>query len=135
MSEMISFNLLVATNYLRDSLSLFAATGTCDGGSFFGFPKWYKYLDGTGTGVECNPVITSINDIWLIVLAIVELLIRIAAIAAVIYIVYNGIRFITARGNPDKISSARTGVIDAIVGLLIAVMAIALVNFLGRSVS
>lgn len=125
---------LVATSYVRDVSQLFGATGTCKGGDFFGFPTWYKYLDGTGTGADCNPVITSINDIWLIVLAIIEILIRLAAIAAIVYIVYGGIRLTASRGNPDKIASARTAIIDAIVGLLIAIIAIALVNFIGNSV-
>lgn len=127
---------LVATMFFRDSLSGFAAVSDepCKGGVFFGLPPWYKYLGSDTTGTECVPVFSSLSDVWLIVLAIIEILLRLAAIAAIIYLVYGGIRLTTSRGSPDKIASARTGIIDALVGLLIAVIAVALVNFIGRSV-
>ncbi len=99
---------------------------------FFGFPTWYKYLEGENTGMNCVPKLTGLNDIWLIVLAIIEILIRIAAVAAIVYVLYGGVKFITARGNPDKIAGARTTVIDALIGLLIAVAAIAVINYVGR---
>lgn len=110
-------------HYLR-----FAAT--CDGGNFLGLPKWYKYLDGEGTGVDCTPTISGINDIWLIVMAVIEILLRIVVLVAIGYVVYGGIRFITSRGNPDKINSARNTLQDALIGLIIAVAATAGVSFI-----
>ena len=112
-----------------DFIPVFGAS--CDSGGFFGFPTWHKYLEGRASGGDCVPDFTGINDIWLIVLAIVEILLKIAAIAAVIYVVYGGIKFITSRGNPEKTASARTAVIDALVGVVIAVIAIAVVNYMG----
>lgn len=116
----------ITFNFLRFS-------ATCSGGNFFGFPKWYKYLDGQGAGTECVPKLTGLNDIWLIGLAVVEMLLRVAAIATIIYIVYAGIRFMTARGNPDKLTSARLAIQDALIGLVITIVAIAIVSyFAGR---
>ena len=112
---------------LTDLLGRFSAT--CPGGEFFGFPKWYRYLDGQGAGNQCTPVLSGLSDIWLIVLAIVEMLLRVAAIAAIIFVLYGGIRFITARGNPEKINSARVAIQDALIGLVIAIVATALVSF------
>lgn len=120
-------------NLIIDLISRFGAT--CTGGDFMGFPKWYKYLGGQGSGAECAPVLTHINDVWLILLAVVEILLRVAAIAAIIFIVYAGIRYITARGNSDKITSARIAIQDALIGLVITIMAIALVSYIGTRVS
>lgn len=124
---------------------LFAADNTCEEGggadSFFGFPTWYKYLPGRSVEVEgntiCSPHLTGINDLWLIGLAILEILLRIAILVAIVFVLVGGIKFITARGDtggpgkPDKIASAQKTVVDALVGLVIAVVATAVVSYLG----
>lgn len=109
-------------------------SAACDGGSFLGLPKWYKYLDGEGSGVDCSPTLSGIGDIWLIVMAIIEILLRVAAIVAVVYVVIGGFKFITSRGNPDKINSARNTLQDGLIGLIIAVIATAVVSFIARSI-
>ena len=98
---------------------------------FFGFPTWYKYLPGQPVEGGCIPRLTQLNDLWLILLAVVEMLLRLAAIAAVVYVLYGGVKFVTSRGNPEKTASARTAVQDALIGLIIAVAAIAVVSFVG----
>lgn len=115
------------------SLNLSRFSATCSGGSFFGFPKWYKYLDGQLDSVGCVPKLTGLSDIWLIGLAVLEMLLRLAAMAAIVYVIYGGIRFMTSRGNPDKLTSARIAVQDALIGLVITIVAIAIVSyFAGR---
>jgi hypothetical protein len=106
----------------------------CNQGSFFDFPRWYKYLKKTTPEVNgedlCSPQLNGLNDIWLIMLAVVEMLLRIAILVAIIYVVISGIKFITARGNPDKIQNARNSVQDALIGIVIAVAATAIVSFI-----
>lgn len=114
-------------DYILYAVNKFA--GPCPGGSFLGMPKWYKYLNGQVSGSDCVPKITALNDIWLIGLAILEMLLRVAAIATIIWVVYAGIRFITSRGNPEKINSARLAVQDALIGLVITIVAVAMVSF------
>lgn len=116
------------SDFLLEKVLIFAKT--CEGGSFFGLPKWYKYLDGQGSGVDCTPVISGINDIWLIILAIIEILLRVAILVAIGFMLYGGIKFITSRGNSDKINSARNTVQDALVGIIIAVAATAIISFI-----
>lgn len=60
---------------------------------------------------------------------VVNVLSIIVGIAAVIMIIINGLRFITANGDSGQINSARNGVIYAIVGLVIAAMAQIIVRF------
>lgn len=129
-------------NLFTDLISRFGAVGDkCEkidsGGDFLGFPKWYEYLGGITEEkpAACSASLSGLGDIWLIVLAIVEILLRLAAIAAIVFIIYAGVRYITARGNPEKITSARVSIQDAIIGLIITIIAIALVSYFGRSVS
>lgn len=112
-------------NLIPESLKYFAIE--C-GNSFFGFPYWYKYLE-SASSKTCSPTLTSINDIWLILLAVIEILLRIAIIAAIAYVMIGGFKFITSRAEPEKTANAKNTVIDALTGLIIAVVATAVVTF------
>ncbi len=115
------------TSYIQN----FAAS--CGGGSFFGFPTWYKYLDGVSSNIDgakvCTPQVTGLTSIWLIGLAIIEILLRIAILAAIAYVMLGGLKYVTARGNSDKLENAKTSIIDALTGLAIAIAATAVVAF------
>lgn len=125
-------------------LNIFGAVaGQCKEG-FFGLPHWYKYLEVQKTheyiddegrrrvlDIDCVPQISGLNDFWLIGLALIELLTRIAVLIAIIYVIYAGIKYSESRGNTDKAASAKNTLIDAITGLLIALTATALISFLG----
>lgn len=115
---------------------------------FLNFPHWYQYLPGTyvhsvsktANGVTtvistgyCLPKISSINDIWLVVAAAVDILLRVAALAAVGFIIYGGIQFILAQGEPDKAVQARKTMINALAGLVISIAAATIVTFVAGS--
>jgi ABC-type Fe3+ transport system permease subunit len=114
-------------------LPYFAAVGDkCNpsGGGFLGLPKWYQYLDGVReAGGNCAPKLGGINDIWLIGLAVVDILLRVVVLVAIAFILIGGFYYITSRANPDKTKNARNTVIDALIGLTIAVVAIAVISF------
>jgi hypothetical protein len=102
----------------------------CTNPSFLGFPTWYEYLK---LNTDCTPMLTSVADIWLIVAAVLEILLRIAALVALIMVIYGGIEFITSQGEPDKSNKARSTVINALIGLVIAVVAATVVTFIAGS--
>ena len=96
--------------------------------SFLGIPPWYRYLDAH-EGNQCTPELSNINDIWLIGLALIEILTRIAVFAAIGFLIYGGLKYSASRGNTDKVNSAKSTVIDALTGLVISVVATAVVSF------
>jgi ABC-type Fe3+ transport system permease subunit len=108
-------------------LSLFAAA--CDRPNFLSFPTWYAYLPRKVVDGQCTPIVDNISDVWLIVAAVISILLRIAALLAVFFVIYGGIQLTTSQGNPDATSKARTTIINALVGLLLAITAAALVQF------
>ncbi|MBI1857051.1 hypothetical protein HY003_01385 [Candidatus Saccharibacteria bacterium] len=118
---------------IQGLLIRFAAS--CDGGGFFGLPKWYKYLDGVPQSSGCVPKISGISDVWLIVAAIIEILLRIAALVAIGFVVWGGIQFISSQGEPDKTSKARNIIINALVGLVITIGASTVVSFVAGSIN
>ena len=116
-----------------------AAAQTCGSVSatnklFLIFPNWYEYLptapDGTG---NCSPQLTSINDIWLIGAAVIEILLRIVALMAVGFIIYGGIQYTVSQGDPQQTNNAKNTVLSAVVGLVIAVSAAVVISFIAGS--
>lgn len=53
----------------------------------------------------------------------------IAGIAAIIMIIISGINFMTASGDPAKVSSARSSLTNAIIGLVVIIMAKAIITY------
>lgn len=113
-------------------LSHFAA---CGGGGFLSFPHWYDHLPSTTVGGLCTPQIKTINDFWIIVANIIEILLRIASLVAVIFVIIGGFSYITSQGEPNKTAQARDTLINALAGLAIAVVAATLVGFIAGRIS
>lgn len=111
---------------------------TCGNSSFLGFPTWYKYLDGTTISQKvnetqtvqiCQPMLRGINDVWLVVAAIVEILLRVGALVSIGFIIWGGIRLVVSQGDPGGVKAGRESIQNAVIGLVITVSATALVNF------
>lgn len=98
--------------------------------ALFGIPTWYEYMPGVvEADNSCHPSFTNIMDVWLIVLAVVDILLRIAAIIAVFMIIYGGAMYMTSMGSPETAGHARKVIINSLVGLMITVMATFLITF------
>lgn len=111
-------------------------------GSFLTFPTWYKYIKTGKTDVNGKCTIPDIQltntkgefnggGILLILLSIVDILLNLAGLVALGFIVYGGIRFVTSQGSSDGTKQARETVLNGIIGMVIATIAIAVVTFLG----
>ena len=108
------------------------AADPCPNGSFFGLPAWHKHLDklpGQDDG-GCTPQIKGLNDIWKIVAAVTEILLRVATLIAIGFIVYGGILYVLSEGSPDKTSAALKTIINALVGLVISITAAVMISFI-----
>lgn len=119
----------------------------CDlGESVLGVPTWYKYFDGdsdesgrcsvvlptTGT-TEGNPDTTDwAKVVGYVAIAATEILLRIAALVAVGYIIYGGYRYILSQGDPESAKSARQTIINALIGLVIAIASASIVHFVAN---
>jgi len=130
-------------------LTIFAASSAsqCQH-DFFGLLPWYYYLpdkdfgvtiQGQTFGCDINTNFTFISssgsggDLPLIGLAMVDDLLRIAAIVAVAFVIYGAIQYIASQGNPEHTARAQSTVLNALIGLAIAMVAVVFVSFLGNS--
>lgn len=95
------------------------------------FPAWYKGV----VDDSCNIKIVDIMDFVKIPLNAIEILIQAVAYAAVGYIVWGGFKYMKSQGEPGKITEAKTAIINALIGLSIALCSVAIVEFISSRIS
>lgn len=69
------------------------------------------------------------DDVGAIVKNVVNVLLYILGIISVIMIIVGGIRYTTSGGDSSGVKSAKDTILYAIIGLVVAIMAYAIVNF------
>ena len=74
---------------------------------------------GTSTPTDANVVIKNVTNIMFFIIGAVS----------VIMLIYGGIRYTTSGGNANSVTAAKNTVIYSIVGLVISILAYAIVNF------
>lgn len=116
---------------LHTFLTNFAAA--CQAGKVSILPTWYKYLNSETVAGKCTPLFDVTKDIPRILLAFVEIALFIGGVVSVGFIIFGGFQYMTSQGEPDKAKSGRTTIVNAIVGLIIASLASAVVNLIGRN--
>jgi len=60
--------------------------------------------------------------------SVTNLIALVAGMIAFIYLVYSGILYLTAAGNPDSAKKGQQGIINAIIGIIIIVAAWAIIG-------
>ena len=70
------------------------------------------------------------QDLPDIITTIINVMLFIAAALAVIMIIYGGIRYITAHGDEKQVKVAKDTIVYSVAGLIIAIIAYALVTFI-----
>lgn len=101
----------------------------------FHFPHWWEFLKGETIGNGCSPVVNWPGGVWAIGLAALDILLRVAGMAAVISIMVSAVMYLTSAGSPDRAGAALQRIINSLVGLAIVLVAAAAVTFLGNSIS
>lgn len=106
-------------------------SANCDA-SVLGIPPWYRGL----TDSNCNIRSPGAGEgqlqafIWTIVLNVIQIALVAIAYLAIFFIMYGGFLFITGASNPSTVEKARKSIFNAVIGLVIALGAIAIVNFI-----
>ena len=116
-----------------------AGSGNCADQGFLGLWPWYHYLqvspDASGACSVTNfTLLGSHSSILLILLALVDDLLRIAGVLAVGFVIYAGVKYITSQGDPAETARAQSTLISSLAGLAIALVAVAVVSFIGNQV-
>lgn len=124
-------------------------------GTFFGLEPWYHFMPSSEVGVpkhgdtpadpcgiKCfniffldknnpNDCGETASDVPGVILVVIDDLLRIAGLVAVAFIIIGSFEYVGSRGNPERTASAQSTIMNALVGLAVALIAVALVSFLG----
>ena len=87
---------------------------------------------GLAAGAECSKGAGTANSLFGgegIFTLIVNILLYIIGAIAVIMLIIGGIRYVTSGGNATAVTAAKNTILYAIVGIIIALLAYAIVNF------
>jgi hypothetical protein len=136
-----------ALSFTAAPISNFAAAKACSKPKLLGvFVPWYQYLKvtkdaDTGTcGINGDDFVLlpgngQSSSVPLVLLAIVDDMVRLAGLIAVIFVIVGGVQYATSQGSPDATAKAQSTVINALIGLAIAIAAVAFVAFLGKALT
>src|SRR5665213_2415046 len=78
---------------------------------------------------DCNTGLPNVNASSANFHSLVQLALGIIAAVAVLIIVLAGLKFVTAQGEPQEVAKARSTIIYALIGLVVAVSAEIIVSF------
>lgn len=69
------------------------------------------------------------TDLMVIIKNIINVVLGVVGIIAVVMMIIGGISFITSQGDAGKVTKARNTILYGVVGLIVALLAFAIVNF------
>ena len=106
----------------------------CSNSQFFGLPAWYRGLvDGSCNVRKINQEgkdggVTVQQFVWTVVGNIFDGIFRIIGVVAVGFIVWAGIQYMISTGDSGKMGKAKTTLTNAIIGLIISLVASSIVQ-------
>ena len=86
-------------------------------------------LSGGTTAAKADGMKDEVGDANSLVKNIVNIILWVVGIMSVIMMVWGGIKYTTSAGDSNKVSSAKNTIIYAVIGLIVSIMAYAIVNF------
>lgn len=119
-------------------ISIFVAAGGALAVAAFSQTASYAGCSGAQCvteGVQATGGDASSADPGDIIASIVNILLFILGAVAVIMIIFGGIKYTTSNGNPEQIKSAKNTIMYAVVGVVVALLAYAIVNFVVDSLA
>ncbi|MBR3323854.1 hypothetical protein IKG16_03165 [Candidatus Saccharibacteria bacterium] len=99
---------------------------TCEEGSL-------RAGDDVASAADCNVAKNSgenAQDVNSVVTTIVGVLIAILGIVAVLVVIYGGAQMVLSQGDPGKVKTGKMAIFAGVMGLVIALLAWAIVNFI-----
>ena len=82
-----------------------------------------------------NPLGNKINNLPSFIYMILELAFQIGAIFSVLAIIYVGFLFVSARGDPEKLKTARTAFLYTVIGIAVLLGAVLIATVIQSTIS
>jgi len=137
---LIASPVLVATTPFAGSASAAVSVASCQK-PFLGIPPWYNGLvQVSSNGLGCDVISPDAAGglqtfITKIILNIIGIVLALTGYIAFFFILFGGFQFLTGGSNAPQIEKARKTILNAVIGLVISIGAIAVVNLVFRIIT
>lgn len=116
--------------------------GACKGANIVGIPAWYDSLcTGDGKTIQSPKTLASGNDktgvgkfATIIGMNIVTILLYIVGYVSLAFVIWGGFKYIISGDSSNGTSAAKTTILNAIIGLVLSIMSIAIVKFIAGAI-
>jgi hypothetical protein len=98
-------------------------------------PAWYKGLTDSSCNIKSPTAAGGISVfIWTIALNVIDMAMQVVGFISVGFIIRGGFKYMTSVGEPGEVAKAKKIITDAIIGLVIAIFAVAIVNLISGAI-
>lgn len=125
----VSASFMVAATF---STPAYAAD--CYKNKFLTLPHWYRDLPLDG---DCHINMPDKSDanalqryVTIIIINIIEIIMHLVAYASVIMIIVGGFRYMISRGDSSRINEGKMTIRNAVIGLVVSMIAVIIVNII-----
>lgn len=102
---------------------------TCPGGTTASPTTGICLPNNTGTGLR------GANNLGELLTRVLGILLGIVGLVSIVYIVIGGYKYVTSNGDPEQIESAKGTITNALIGVVVVLLAFALVRIIANAVS
>jgi len=109
------------------------AQQACEAGSassFLGFPTWHRGFPCDDKGNIKIEGGSPFDIVVKIALNIIDIALRLAGIVAVGFVIWGGFQYVISQGEPEKAKKALRTILNAVIGLVITMVAAVVVTFI-----
>lgn len=117
----------IATSITLLPQDTYAAACEQPGQHILGLRAWY---DGIATGDPCTVPSDAFKgednikkNVWLVVLNIASSVLGVVGYLAICFVIWGGYQYILARGDPGKVVRGKKTIVNALIGLVVCVLA------------
>lgn len=112
------------------------ATSAATAAAFLSTGSAYAQTGGIEGGIEATSgADQGTNDLTTIIENVINILLFIVGVGAVIMLIIGGIRYVVSAGDQQAVANAKNTILYAIVGIVVAVLAYAAVNFVFQTLT
>lgn len=111
-----------------------AYAAACGDARFLTIPAWYNGLTQQDSKGNCTIKSPDAGEaglrvfIWKIILNVIEIMLHLIGYLTIGFIIYGGFKYMLSAGSADGMSKAKTTIMNAVIGLVLSIMSIAIVN-------
>lgn len=109
--------------------------------NFLTFPAWYDGLTDSSCRLKSpsdlnGPEKSKLSRyIFRVVLNVLDMALQLVAYISVGYIMYGGFKWLTSASDSSKIAGARKTIQNALIGLVISILSVAIVNLIANNIT